>query len=211
MRKVVYTAITGDYDTPRKQPKVEGVDYILFTDNTNLQTNDWEVKHVEGLWHKEPKLLSHKYVPAYDLSLWVDGNVQLREGYERIFHTIGDNHIATFDADWWHCAYKEIQKCVECEYETPENAHRTKIFLSMEEYPEENGLSACTVILRDNSPEVNKIEELWYMMVKNFSKRDQFTFNYVLWKLGYVQSYFGGSIYNNDYLDWGRTHKQPHR
>ena len=204
--KVVYTAITGNYDKPIQQPKVEGVDYILFTDDPNLKSDDWEVRYIENLWHKAPKLDSIYYVGDYDLSLWIDGNVRLKQGYENIFDTLGENHIATFDAEWWHCAYTEIQQCIDIGYETFENANRTKVFLKLQDYPEENGLSACTVLLRDTSQEVKEINEMWKLCVETFSKRDQFTFNYVLWKLGYTQSYFEGTIYNNPYLNWKQTH-----
>ena len=54
MKKVIYTAIFGDYDN-LVEPyfKQDGIDFICFTDNRELQTPSdsvWKVKYIKPLY-----------------------------------------------------------------------------------------------------------------------------------------------------------------
>ena len=70
-KKVIYTVITGGYDNLIEQPKIEGYDYICFTDNTNLKSDIWQIRDMpEGLsdlttvkQQRNVKILAHKYLP----------------------------------------------------------------------------------------------------------------------------------------------------
>ena len=84
MKVAVYTCITGGYDS-LKDPLVvnKDVDYICFTDNARLNSNVWKIRSIP----EELKMLSnvkkqrivkicpHRYLPEYDVSVWIDGNI----------------------------------------------------------------------------------------------------------------------------------------
>ena len=63
---VIYTVITGNYDSLSTPSfRSEGVDYLCFTNNRELQSDFWEIRHIEdgilndvGLSRK-PKILAH--------------------------------------------------------------------------------------------------------------------------------------------------------
>jgi hypothetical protein len=100
-----------------------------------------------------------------------------------------NTHIVTA----WHegrtCIYDEITLCLKKKLD-PDIKRFTllKNFLHAEGYPKKNGLACCSVILRKNSYEVIKFNELWWLLVDMYVIRDQCTFNYVLWKtkIGYI-------------------------
>jgi len=204
--RAVYTAITNGYDTLKEQPKADDVEFVVFTDNKDLKlVGEWQLAYVPDLNHKEPKILRHKYMGDYDQTLWIDANVTLKKGFENIFDTLKDNHIATFNATLWNTVEEETKKCVEAGYETEEKAERMREFLKKENYPDDR-LSACTVILRDNDESLILLENRWMNAVKRFSNRDQFTYNYVMWRSKMEQDYFEGTVYDNKYLTWAQSH-----
>lgn len=86
-RIVCYTCITGGYDK-LKQPQVvtQDVDYVCFTDNERLSSTVWqmrripdELKHLSDVKKQRIiKICPHRYLAEYDVSIWVDGNIQVK-------------------------------------------------------------------------------------------------------------------------------------
>src|SRR5690606_9982205 len=68
-------------------------------------------------------------------------------------------------------------------------------FLRAEQYPEHHGLIVGTVLVRRHrNPHLIGVMEDWWHMVKNFSKRDQLSFNYVAWKHGFTYGVIQGDV-----------------
>lgn len=62
-------------------------------------------------------------------------------------------------------------------------------------YPPENGLiSAAVLIRKHNDSTVIKVMEDWWYFVKNYSKRDQLSFNFVAWKHNFKYDILKGDI-----------------
>lgn len=204
--RAVYTAITNNYDQLLEQPKAKDTEFVVFTDNKDLKpVGEWQIEYIPDVDHKQPKILRYLHMPEYDQTLWIDANVTLKKGFEDIFDTLKDNHIATFNATLWNTVEREAQEVVNAGYEVKEKAEAVVNFLKREGYPDDR-LSTCTVILRDNDPSLSVLEHRWFNMVEKFSRRDQLTFNYVMWKCGMKQDYFEGTVYDNKYLTWAQTH-----
>src|SRR5262245_7521387 len=87
-RKAVYTFIFGDYDDLRSPTvRTPSWDYICFTDDPTLHSDVWDVRlsprtqsdrQLENKkYATKHKILFHRYLPGYDLSLSIDANLQL--------------------------------------------------------------------------------------------------------------------------------------
>jgi hypothetical protein len=57
-------------------------------------------------------------------------------------------------------------------------------------YPYNNGLVATWVLHRDNTGKNHHFCAAWWEQVKNYSIRDQLSFNYVAWKLNFTYNTF---------------------
>ena len=190
---LVYTAITNNYDTLKDLPK--GVGGVCFTDNPSLTSRTWEIKYIKGLDHKAPKMLNHQFFPGQS-TMWIDGNVVVNKLPKPA-------HLATFKAKDYQCAYIEAERCKNGK-DTVDRIDSQVAYMKDDNYPEYNGLSACTVIVRDGKQ--RRLEELWWEQLQR-TRRDQISFNYCLWKLGLDQEFIPGSIYQNDYVKWLGVHK----
>ena len=86
---VCYTCITNDYDslyTPYVMPK--NIDFICFTNSADEKLlNKWTIRKIpDELSHfsyvkqqRLIKILAHKWLPEYDVSIWIDGNIHIQK------------------------------------------------------------------------------------------------------------------------------------
>lgn len=210
MNKIcVYTCITGDYDSLKNLSYPDNnFDYICFTNNKDITSDFWKVVYIsEDLDNltlaRKIKILGHDELKKYDLTIWLDGAMQLRKPLSTFldeccdldnYDMVGFNHR---DRD---CIYDEIDTCVFLFKESVENAKKIETFLRKEKYPEHNGLIESTALVRKNNDSVKKLMKLWFDMVTRFSRRDQLSFNYCLWKNPIRIQMLDMHVFNNDYF-----------
>ena len=197
----IYSAVVGNYDEI-KQPCVvdERFDYILFT-NEVQETNI-------GVWQIRPVLYTNKdntricrYVkthpeellPGYKASVWMDSNIQIarQDVYDRIVELYErDVLVASMCHPWRNCIYQEafcvLAECLEEEKIVLDWGR----FLRKQNYPRNNGLFETNVLYRRHTEITCKMDELWWQCIDSFSKRDQLSFNYVLWEKHIPAEYF---------------------
>lgn len=228
-KNVIYTSIFGDYNGLIPQPKIAGFDYVCFTDNPNLKATPWEVITIDKLPVKGDftrsnryyKLLSHLFFEAYDLSIYIDGNLLIIGDLNQMIQTyLGDKKMAVFShkytiPDGRNCIYDEYNGILELHksgsFRDDEEVMFKQIeFFKSENYPKNNGLikGGC-LVRKHNDPEVIQLMEDWWYFVANWSCRDQLSFNYVAWKNGFQYSTISGDIRRgNPYIYWLGKHKK---
>ena len=197
---VVYTTITNNCDKLREFCKDPKVAYICFTDNIDLKSDTWDIRYVQSLWHKDPKMQPDKWVGEYKYNIWIDSTIKPTSMPSTWIDYLQGNKIATFSARDYQCAYKEAEVCKEAGLDKPQNIDALIKIMRSLNYPEQNGLSACGVIVRENCFETIKFGVLWRDMVLSYSIRDQISYNYSLWACNVNQSFLPGNIYNNDLI-----------
>lgn len=224
-KTVVYTAIFGDKDKPQ-EPKFipENCDFICFTDG-DLISNSWDIRKVlptEGrpvLDAKKYKILPHLFLGDYDFSVWIDGNMLVRGDVNKLLeqHLVNSN-IAVYDHsrtknDSRNSVSEEAQALVNMakngKYkDDPEIIKRQIERYKKEGFPDKMGLISGMIILRKhNEPDVIKSMEDWWREIKNYSYRDQLSFNYIAWKNKLKFTYIREDSRNNRFFFW-TTHKK---
>jgi len=217
---VVYTAIFGGKDKliePKIRPN--NVDFLCFTDS-DLVSRYWKIVKTEGLVGdstrsaRRIKILAHKYVKDYDYSVWVDGNLLVRGDINALVDKyLEDKNLAIFNhsnnQDSRDCIYDEAESIFnKMEIGRYKDVNREEIQMQIskyqkDQYPRHNGLAVTMVILRrHNSPDVINVMEDWWHEVLNYSKRDQISFNYVVWKNGLDFIYLPGDSRKNKFFKW---------
>lgn len=190
-QKVIYTCITGDYDKLLEvQKKDEGFDYICFTDNPSLESDTWEIRLIDGLEHlnnvrkqRYIKINTHKFLSEYDLSIWVDGNIQVLGKFNELIEKHHSGYMTTFKHPWNHCIYQECRGCAIVKKDDPFVMLKQTMGYMKEGYPKDNGLVETKMIIRyHNETKCIELMEGWWNELDKGSHRDQLSFNYVLWK-----------------------------
>lgn len=196
MKNVLYTAIIGNYDELKLAPNhITGWDYICFTDNNNLILNNkgWDIRIIENTKDnrrtaRRLKILCFEYLKNYDLSVWIDGNIQLKVTPDILIKKYG-SRFTTLKHRRRDCIYKEANAVIKYGKGNANIVTNQILKYKNENFPKGYGLAATRFLIRENNIRLNSFMKLWWNEVKNGSFRDQLSFNYVCWKTGIHPEY----------------------
>jgi len=196
---VMYSCVSGGYDDiisdfiPNPEYK-----YVLFTDNPKLLQNEtylwWhicplafsEMDNVRNAcWHK---LHPHVLFPDYKYSVWVDSNVQISgssvydiiERHKRAKHKIAISLHPNRD-----CIYEEANACIVDGKDNPALINTQMTILRKHGFPKHAGLYETNLLLRRHmDKQIIDLCNQWWAFIRDYSRHDQLSFNYLLWKNG---------------------------
>jgi hypothetical protein len=187
----IYTAIFGDYDDliiPDKE--IKNCDFYCFTDNKKLKSDLFKIKNVTAFFSdptrdaRRVKTMSHRFLPEYEYTIWIDSNIHFKRfDIQKLCKKLLDKHdMAIHRHRFRDCVYEEAGECVKRKLDSSFLIVSQIIRYINEGYPIHNGLAETSVIFRRNTDLVKKINEEWWNEIKNGSKRDQLSIDYVAWK-----------------------------
>ena len=200
MRIAVYTCITDAYD-PLYPPAYvdQRLDYFCFSESPSNVVEPWKFKCID-LQHLNAKDQSryikmhpHKVLPEYDVTLYIDGSIQIvGDIYEMVIKALKlEGDIFLYDHHERNCIYSEAAVCAHLGHDWIWTIAMQMRRYRQDGYPVNNGLYETGVMLRRNTDEVSKIMEYWWLEYYRGVKRDQLSLTYVSWKLGVSISSIG--------------------
>lgn len=215
-KKVVFTAIFGNYDNLKTPEYINpDWDYVCFTDNRNVESEVFTVRHVNQRFENVTKnarmfkLLSHLFLINYEYSLWIDGSVKLRGKNinELVTNNLSSNYISLHNHVKRQCVYEEANACISAKKDRNDILARQIAEYRSEGLPQSVGLFETAEIARRQwAPEVQMLNSLWWQQLDAFSIRDQVALPYVFWKYNFTSSLMEG----NQWLD-AYFHMYKHR
>ncbi len=206
--KVIYTAIAGGYDDLYEPDKVmEGWDYICFSNDYSPKKNSiWQIRPIP-FQNKEKTTLTrfvktnpHKILKEYQYSLWLDGNVHIKGNYaySRVNELIEKGDLISIPKHpLRECAYEEARVCIKIGKGKKKIILKQMEKLQTEGFPENMGLFENGVIFRNHMhKDIIELDEAWWGEIQNYSKRDQLSLRYLLWKNKIICTPFFKEGYN---------------
>lgn len=195
-RGVIYTCITGSYDDLIHHAYTDPRwDYVCFTDDPSLIAQGhalWQLKLIVfdrldkvriNRWHK---LHPHILFPDCQKSIYVDGNVNIlkKDFFDDIERAITNNYkIALSLHHVRDCIYEELLACIEGGKDCVDLMKKQIEFIKKDNFPKKQGLFDNSIIYREHHDrEIISIMDHWWWFIENFSRRDQLSLNYILWK-----------------------------
>lgn len=193
----VYTVLIGNYDNIYDPIYTEDeyCDYYCVTDNAKLKSNIWNIIYVNPKNNKELKGLDNTKISRYykthpqvlfkkyKHSIYIDANLTIRKSLVLWYNIYSQNNdFLIFKHPDRECLYDEAKECIVQNKDNEETINKQIARYTQEGYPKKNGLVMANMIYRKHTPEINKLCESWWKEIKKGSKRDQLSFNYVLWK-----------------------------
>lgn len=196
MKRLIYTAVFGDYD--RVYPPVRsetGVDYAIVTDRADMFVPGWETMVIDGsdfptstTANRYHKMLMHRVLPGYDASLYVDGNIRLLGDTAPLFEQLEHSKAAL--AAYAHPQRSRVAEEARTliEIGKVQNTGRVKKEVSSykaDGFPDNTRLIEGGVILKNHrAPGLDAAMELWWNLFREHLTRDQLSLPYVIWKTG---------------------------
>lgn len=187
--KVVYTAVFGDYDVVSAVNPQWGCDFICFTDNPKLVSDGWQVVTVRlndetpSQANRRYKMLPHLYLPSYERSLYIDGNIKLVIDPSPLFEKYLDKGLIAIPTHQdRNCVYTEAQYCIKGGRVDKEITEQQMANYAAKGFPVKFGMTENGVIFRKHLHEnVIKLMDAWWVEYNNGGKRDQLSLPYLIW------------------------------
>ena len=220
-KNIIYTVITGNYDTI-KQPLVveEGVEYILFTNNPRIiDAGVWKVMLIPSeqwqrrserenniLLSRKVKMLPHKYLTeGAEWSIYIDADMLIKEPLTKLLNNLREDTLfAACRHSYCGSVREEIEDLV-----ANGMVDATQIENQWQRYAEwgfkdnmgisENGL----LIKRHNDDRVIQLMELWWMEYQSGCLRDQVSLMPCMYRTGFMPyfQFIEMDIRNNNFVE----------
>lgn len=224
-RKVVFTAIFGDYDILKLQPKQTiDTDFVCFTDNADLQvealaTDQRKIVVCERQWkhtrYEAKRYRTHPTValPEYDQYIYIDGSARLlsHDSIEQVLKQHGTNDLTCFPHPLRQTIQAEAEATIELNYlkyqwledkMLEQVAHYKKSW-----FPDNIWLSATWLIVSNNNVKTWKaFDDRWIENIKR-TYQDQLSFEYIIRKHKLKRWHLKENLWNNNIVDFLSPHK----
>ena len=131
------------------------------------------------------KLLSHKYLPEYKYTVWVDGSVRLKVDPVALIDLLKESGkpVAFGVHPWRDCSYEEGKVCAGFKQNNAKLITEQLKRYRKEGLPKHFGLCASSFFVRDNQdPKACEFFDLWLEETMSGSHRNQISFGFAAWK-----------------------------
>lgn len=192
---VIYTVITGEYDYLKDPEYISNnCDYICFTNNPSLRSNVWQIRLENNLgnlnatkWQRRHKVMTHEYLPEYEWSIYIDGNVRIIGDMIQYLKTESKGSpVLCLKHPYRNNAFEEAEECINLNKDLDVTIRAQMETYRKEGYMGENGLVASGILARKHmDPTVIHLMKIWWHEIETKSKRDQLSFNYACWKCNF--------------------------
>lgn len=189
-RTAIYTAIFGDYDVLRQQPVCPGVDYICFTERTDVSSSQWRIQQCRPRY-AHPRLSAKWFkthpdhvLPEYRYTIWIDGSIAIKtESFaEEMIGWLNESGLALFR----HPDRDSIFDEARVSSQMPKY-FGLPVFDQVAHYQDQGfagtGLYACGVLARDNGKRrIRELNHAWMHENVRWTYQDQLSLPFLLWK-----------------------------
>lgn len=198
MNKIVcYTCITRRYDSLKDPLAVSPeIDYVVFTDD-EVSSKTWkkhsipeELNYLSDVKRQRiVKICPHRYLPEYDISIWIDGSFQIVGDLKKFVeeYDLSKSPLYTRIHPSRNCIYAEAEACKALHKDLASTIDIQVERYRKEEYPMNIGMAETGILLRKhNDFKCKMLDNAWAQELLLNSCRDQLSFNYVAWKQRFV-------------------------
>jgi len=220
VKTVVYTCITGEYDKLRKfrNPSDPGIDFVCFTDNQNLayDCENWNIRNIPkelGCYSNVKKqrllkILPHRFLSDYDISVWVDGNIEILCDISKFLKTVDFEKYSFYTRRHpvRDCIYNEASVVLNLKKDIPSVVEPQMKGYRNDGFPEHYGLAETGItVRRHNEKDCIILDDMWAEEIRKHSHRDQLSLDYARWKSGTGIGYLViGNLRNDKNFRWSR-------
>jgi hypothetical protein len=189
MNPCVYTVLLGQYEQLNEQPVAQRSDwpFICFTDDPHLTSETWQIRLLEPLFpadlprsQRQIKLLAHRFLPEYDVSLYIDNSVLLKVPPEEMLARWPlSSGLALCSHSFRATVLDEFLEVMRLGYDDQARLleHLNHVQWHHPEVLQAKPMWSGVMLRRHHEPRVNAAMTLWFQHVLRYSRRDQLSSN----------------------------------
>lgn len=197
-KTVVYTAIINNYDILKVPLDLNPEwDYVCFTDRKEYQgVHPWKIRHVDFFagdatrTARFVKLRPDIFLAEYESSIWIDANILIKGDFlNSAFAKFEKSQevLAGIIHPLRNCVYQEFKACQELNKDESVVLDEQLEFYKEQGLPQKLGLIETNLLFRKhNFEQLIEFQKIWWQILNRYSKRDQLSIMYALWRSGLV-------------------------
>jgi len=203
---VLYTAIFGPFDQLKPMTFVDDFDYFCISDRAIDAPKPWKIISVSRPSHdrsKSARYFKHKpsiFFSHYDYNIWLDATHFQKSS---LLGLIGVQDICAMSHYESKTIMDEFESCVRLRKDNPDLMKMQVDSYYRDGFDDSTGVFSTACLIRRNTKSVEALQEIWWQQIDRWSRRDQISFPYCLWKLkmscGVIPG-FCRSFYHSDYF-----------
>lgn len=209
---VLYSCIINNRDELKQIEFDDGFKKVLFTDNLNLKSRGWEVR--PPVWESEDPTRTSRYhkhhpfnlFPNFDYAIWLD---MTHWPYKSLKSLLTNNFMSLYKHPKRNTIKEEANICAGLKFDEPFLIQSQIKHYEEEGFNDDFGLYVTSCLIMKNTSEYRSLSSLWWEQISRWSKRDQISLPYCLWKLGLRPNVIPGVERNgfNPYFKFKSHHK----
>jgi hypothetical protein len=189
---VIYTCVSGDYDDLAPSRAEVQIPHYCFTDGKPALGRPWVLRSIPyrtggpAERNRFVKMHPHEIFPEFQISVYVDGNIQIVAGIEALVRqAMGSGSLALSQHPFRARAGDEAEECAAIGYDW-----RWRILSQMARYRRAGFLDssgfyeANVIIRRHHAPEVRAMMDVWWREYLAGTRRDQLSLPFAAWSTG---------------------------
>jgi hypothetical protein len=199
-RVLVYSCYFGFHEpfNPGATGTGIGYDRVVVTDHAALAVPGVTILRPDvsgdpGRMSRLAKMCPHRFFTGYDWVIYIDNSAALTTPPLAIVSEIERQHADGAPAGRYlfshgkrSCAYREARVCLVRGKISREDYRRQMRHYREAGFPEDQGLFMNTLMIQKmGDPATDSFNEIWFQHFQSFSRRDQISLPYLVWKEGY--------------------------
>jgi GT2 family glycosyltransferase len=188
-RIVIYTAISGGYDTLKLPEKPNPIfDYVVFSDTPMRGSGIYDIRPMP-YFHEDAtrqaryaKTHPHTLLSEYDIAIWVDANImitgELTEAVARF--ALAKEPVAGIPHPLRKSAIREAYACIRQGKDDTAQIKLQIEHLKRLGYDCNDLIESNLMMFKLRSPRVASFFNSWWRELDNYSRRDQLSLNFAL-------------------------------
>ncbi len=219
LKVAVYTVLVGQKELlndplfylDQSAPTDLDLDFICFTDNPELRSSTWTMRHLEhpllppARLSRLPKALPHQFLPDYDYSLYMDNTVVFKRLPQRADLAEDGGYVfRAFRHPWRNSPRDEADIVAKSGLDKAEVvADQLRFYSGARSLDDIEQLTSGTMLLRSHHhPAIRRFGQLWWEQILLFSLRDQISLDLCAREAGCKIAHFPGTKSDNDLCIW---------
>ncbi|MHA1712916.1 MAG: glycosyltransferase domain-containing protein [Candidatus Ranarchaeia archaeon] len=191
-KPVIYTCITNSYNELPAIPfsLLDDFNFICFTDQGQVvRAAGWSIFPLnfqlanQRLTAKAVKILPHHLFLNHKLSIWVDGNIVIKNSVSDIFRKFEASSalIGLISHDKRNCLYEEAKCCLRWGKDEPKRIKAQVTAYKAAGVKRNQGLYQGRFLLRRHTEEAcSAAMDLWWDQIITYSIRDQISLPFII-------------------------------
>ncbi len=220
-RAVIYTCITGGYESV-VQPAVidDRFDYYCITDDPEDLSGVYQWISADSIIsasladntrrNRFCKIMGARIFKEYDYSIYVDGNIRIIGGVQKYLEKMNEYGFLSHGHAFEDCIFSEAVRVIAKSGDDEALIKNQMAKYREEGMPRHYGMLHNAVLVRENNnPICVSLMDQWWEELTKFSKRDQLSLTYCMWKMGIKPSdigLLGDNMRANPDFEWVSAH-----